>query len=195
MGVLRSLAVLVGVLALSAAIGLLVAPETLADAGVGEAVEGVPIDRVAKLGLGLAFGALALFAGMSRAETGYRSLPTPERVGATRATAGEEIDAALERAAEDGERGERARISVRREIRTVAVETLVDAADLDEDEAKRRLETGEWTDDPRAAAFLGSDVARPPLRLRLRDWLSADPSFERRARATVDEIAARRADR
>lgn len=196
MRVFRPLAALLGVVALAAGIGVLLAPGELADSGIGEAVAGTPVDAVAKYGLALAFGLLALFTGLSRTETGRRSLPTPETVGATRRTAGAVVDETLARVVEDGEGGKRARAEVRREVRAVAVETLAETDGVSAAAAERLIEAGEWTDDPRAAAFLGgADVPRPPLGLRLRDWLSADPSYAIRARAAVDAIDRRRADR
>ena len=67
-----------GVVALAAALGLLANPGAVADSGVGEAVEGTPVDTVAKLSLALVFGVLGLVSSMSRATVGERSLPTPE---------------------------------------------------------------------------------------------------------------------
>lgn len=193
MGVVRKAAIGVGVLSLGAAVALIVAPDRLADSGVGAALEGTPVDTVAKLGLALVFGTLSLVSGLSRAEAGERSLPTPETVGAERATTGAEIDRQLDIVAADGAHSQQARARVRREVRSVAVDTLVDVEDVSEATAEQRLETGTWTDDPRAAAFLGGDdVPRPSLSIRLRDWLSADPAFTRRARAAVTELERRR---
>lgn len=193
MGLVRKAAIPIGLLSLGAAVALLVAPERLADSGVGAALEGTPADTVAKLGLALVFGTLSLVSGLSRAEAGERSLPTPETVGAERATTGAEIDRQLAIVAEDGDRGQHARARIRREVRSVAVDTLVDVEDVSEETAERRLETGDWTADPRAAAFLGGDGApRPSLSIRLRDWLSADPTFTRRARAAVADLERRR---
>lgn len=195
MGVVRTVAVLVGLVALGAAVGLLVAPGAVADSGIESAVEGTPVDTVAKLGLALVFGVLGLASGASRAATGKRSLPTPETVGVERSTAGAEVDRQLELVAEDDETSRQARARVRREVRSVALATLVDVEGIGEDEADRRLDDGSWTTDRRASAFLGGDdVDRPPLSIRLVDWLSADPTFTIRARATVDVLARRRDD-
>jgi len=194
MGLMRTVAVLVGLVSLGAAVALLAAPGEVANAGVGDAVEGTPVDTVAKLGLALVFGVLGLVSGLSRAEAGARSLPTPEMVGAQRSMAGSEIDSQLALVAED-ETSRQARARVRRGVRSVAVETLVDVDGVDEAEAERRLDAGTWTADPRARAFLGDEgVERPPLSVRVTDWLSADPTFTRRATATVEELERRRDD-
>lgn len=193
MGLGRTVVVLFGLCSLGAAVGLLLAPEQVANSGVGSALEGTPVDTVAKLGLALVFGVLGLFSGMSRAQTGTRSLPTPESVGVQRSTAGADLDRQLDLVAEDGERSRQARARVRREVRSVAVRTLVDVEGIDEAAAETRLDEGSWTDDPRAAAFLGGEgVDRPPLSIRVTDWLSADPTFTRRARATVEALERRR---
>lgn len=58
-----------------------------------------------------------------------------------------------------------------------------------ETEARRAVETGAWTDDRTAAAFLsGPEGPAPSLRSRLRLWL--DPETERRRRVdrTVDAV-------
>ncbi|USZ68344.1 hypothetical protein NGM10_01060 [Halorussus salilacus] len=52
---------------------------------------------------------------------------------------------------------------------------------LSSEEARKAVETGAWTDDPTAAAFLaGEDGPEFPLSARLREWL--DPAAERRRR-------------
>jgi len=194
MGLLRGGAILGGVAALSVALALLVAPEAVTGTGVGDSLTGTPVDTVAKLGLALVFGALGLVTGLSGTAVRRRHLSTPETVGADRPTVGEELDRQLALVG-DGERGRQARARVRREVRSVAVDTLCDVESVDEATAAERLASGEWTADPRAAAFLGDDsVPRPSLKLRLRDWLSADPTFARRARAAVAAIERRRAD-
>jgi len=77
---------------------------------------------------------------------------------------------------------------VRDRLRRAAVDAVQEAEDCGPEEAGRMLATGEWTDRPRARAFLGDDVPRLPLSVRLRDWASGE-RFERRASATVEEIA------
>jgi len=77
---------------------------------------------------------------------------------------------------------------VRDHVREVAVEMLVDTRDCSPEAAAEMLETGSWTERPRARVFLGRDVPRLPLSVQLRDWASGE-GFRRRASATIEEIA------
>jgi len=75
------------------------------------------------------------------------------------------------------------------ELFSLAVETLAAAEGCDSGAAAQRVTNGDWTDDPRAAAFLGDEsVPRVPVRLRIVDWVRGEP-VARRVEATVDAIA------
>ncbi|WP_424016523.1 DUF7269 family protein [Halorientalis pallida] len=106
--------------------------------------------------------------------------------------AGESVDEALSRLSGPTRRESWSinddRWEVRSRVRDVAETVLVEHDRLDPKTASARLDDGSWTDDPRAAAFLGD--ATPPPTVRVVDWLSGRP-FERRARAAVSELAAR----
>ncbi|SFR92544.1 conserved repeat domain-containing protein [Halomicrobium zhouii] len=87
----------------------------------------------------------------------------------------------------------------RSQLRRVAVEALTRSDDCSEAEARERIATGTWTDDPVAAAFLadddGDDVPRlsqlgSRLRSHLRSRLTAESAYQRRIRRTIDAIAA-----
>lgn len=81
------------------------------------------------------------------------------------------------------------RRKVRTRLRRFATDVLREAHSISTAEARTALDEGTWTDSRRAAAFLGGNAApRPRLATRIRDWASGDP-YERRVRATVDEIA------
>jgi hypothetical protein len=111
-----------------------------------------------------------------------RSFPQP-------GTAFDERLAALPRW--PGRRADRQRRIVRDELREVAEETLVRYGGLAPTEATERIESGTWTEDPRAAWFLAPDAAiGVPLTERVRDALGVEYAFGRRARATVAELAA-----
>jgi hypothetical protein len=83
------------------------------------------------------------------------------------------------------------------ESATEVHELLVDGAvrairthrGVDAQTARRAVESGTWTDDPIAAAFLGEQTRYPP-----RDWLYGlvDPggAYQRRVRRTLDAIDA-----
>ena len=60
---------------------------------------------------------------------------------------------------------------VRGQLRDLGVEVLAGYADYDREGASAALDDGSWTDDPRAAAFLGQDLTVP---LRLGDVAGVD---------------------
>ena len=86
-------------------------------------------------------------------------------------------------------RAKNRRRTVREHLRSVAVETIATRQNVTEAAARDRLDEGTWTDDPLAAAFLGSSTSRPPLREQLRARLRREPAFSYHARRTVGAIA------
>lgn len=61
------------------------------------------------------------------------------------------------------------------------------------DEAARLIDEGSWTDDARAAAYLGTDDAPAvPLVQRLQDYLRAEPTERRSVRHALSAIEANR---
>lgn len=104
-----------------------------------------------------------------------------ERVGA-------DVDDAFDALGADGTDDEwshaNAARTVRSELRRAVREALV-ANGHAREEAHRLIEAGTWTDDERAAAFLGD---RPlPLWMRVRDWASG-AGERRRAAAAAEEL-------
>ncbi|WP_424016196.1 DUF7269 family protein (plasmid) [Halorientalis pallida] len=80
---------------------------------------------------------------------------------------------------------------IKRNLRERAIELQTVYEGYDEQTASERVDTGQWTGDPRAAAFLGgSDVAGPSWHIELWDWLRPMPRVERRIRHTVDALEA-----
>jgi hypothetical protein len=78
---------------------------------------------------------------------------------------------------------------IERNLRERAIELQTVYEGYDEQTASERVDTGQWTDDPRAAAFLGgAGVAGPGWRTELWDWLRPMPRDERRIRHTVDAL-------
>ena len=130
---------------------------------------------------------------------------TPTAASWNRSVAGEDIDVTL--ASETDDRAETVawrrrynRREARRRLRQAVVDTLVAVRRVDRSEAERLVNTGQWTDSTRAAAFLsgvpgrGSDGVRPPMRplgTRVRDWLTGE-GFDRNVEATVAELVALR---
>ncbi|MFB6138744.1 MAG: hypothetical protein ABEJ42_10500 [Halobacteriaceae archaeon] len=70
--------------------------------------------------------------------------------------------------------------TVRRDLRRHLEERLVAEHGLSESAATEAVETGAWTDDPRAAAWVRGDaIGRLPLRRRLRLWRRGRDPTER----------------
>jgi hypothetical protein len=181
----RALVALVGIGSLAGALALLFAPSSDALGGLATALTGFPAGTVARALLTLVFGALTLFAAFGDGETWEPTAPDPETVSTDRRTAGSDFDAALDRLRAGDTDDPEVRARVRAEVHAVATAVLESATDDVDAPASDRLADGSWTDDPRAAAFLGEDVPQPPLSVRFRDWLSAEPTFERRVRVTL----------
>ncbi|WP_146417535.1 DUF7269 family protein [Haloarcula hispanica] len=77
---------------------------------------------------------------------------------------------------------------VRNRLRKAARQVLVETADMSMEAAARDVRTGSWTDDRRAAAFLGGpDAPDPPIEMQLRDWASGE-GFDRKVEAAATEI-------
>jgi len=121
-------------------------------------------------------------------------LPALERDGPTRrpeeATGAPRPGASLDRAAggpglAPGVYGDDRR-AVRERLRETAVRRTMAAEDCSREAARAAVESGRWTDDPIAAAFLG-DVA-PPRHLRPLYRVSSSYAFGRGVRAAVREL-------
>jgi hypothetical protein len=72
---------------------------------------------------------------------------------------------------------------VRQRLREAAIAVTARREGIDREAAASRVDRGEWTDDPVAAAFLGSPRAPPAVRWR--EALSATPRTVSRARHTA----------
>lgn len=76
---------------------------------------------------------------------------------------------------------------IRDRLREAARQVLVET-DVSPEAAARAVRTGSWTDDRRAAAFLGGpDAPDPPIEMQLRDWASGE-GFDRKVAAVTAEI-------
>jgi len=79
---------------------------------------------------------------------------------------------------------------VEQSLEALAVAVVAEAADCSRERAADHVAAGTWTDDVRAAAFLGGpDAPDRPLAMRIRDWTNG-AAYDRQVRATVDELAA-----
>ena len=109
---------------------------------------------------------------------------------------GKRIENALERPSLADSRSDRsrrayARTKAHQRVRHAVLETLQSVEGVSHDDAERALETGTWTDNPRAQAYLSASVS-PPFRIQLVDWLSGRTE-QRQLEATLaalDELAA-----
>jgi hypothetical protein len=78
---------------------------------------------------------------------------------------------------------------VRGRLHDGAIRTLVASNGLGREAARDAIQTGEWTDDPVAAAFLSPTVS-PPLAERLRGVIDPGAAYTRRVRRTLAAIEA-----
>ena len=118
----------------------------------------------------------------------------PERAqGPTRDAVGDRLDDQLERIGglvDDADGKAYTAYKIRRSLRGLTVRVVSSAADCSTERAREHVDRGTWTDDVRAAAFVGGDSAPSrPLTVRVRDWASGD-AFDRQVTATVEELAA-----
>ncbi|EMA21760.1 DUF7269 family protein [Haloarcula marismortui] len=77
---------------------------------------------------------------------------------------------------------------IRNRLREAARQMLVETAEMSMEAAAREVRTGSWTDNRRAATFLGGpDAPDPPIEMQLRDWASGE-GFDRKVEAATAEI-------
>jgi hypothetical protein len=139
---------------------------------------------------------LAALAGTARAASDFWSLPRrrtelpdAHRLDAV-TVAGEPFDRALDRSGRRGQTGRRSRDRIVRHLRSVAVDVLTAATGDAAAIVERRLDDGNWTDDPVAAALFTEEY-EPTLGNRLRNLLGRPTTFQRR----VDHAVAALEDR
>lgn len=185
----------IGMFATGFGVALLVAPEVLLDIGP---VEGLvtAVSETDPTTVGLAAG---LVAGVYLGVTA-RSRPEPDTIPSVTSAdsrfdmaavrppeevttnpqrlVASSLDAEVDRAVENGGKPLR---TLRSKLFQVATAVYVDATGVEMDSAQAAVAHGEWTQDPAAIAFLtGPEGPRPPLRMRVRRWLT--PASERRRR-------------
>ena len=203
----QSLAV-VGGASLALAVGVAFLP-WLFPAGVFRSISAVVGSPVAIVLLGVGTGllgaqALRRTAADARDPGGARSGRSVESSGADRWTpgrapeeayydehriTGEEIDSVFETDPDDGRLLDSGKRTARKRIHETAVSVVAADENVSSGVAVERIAAGTWTDDPRAAAFLGGR-RHAPLRTRIRDWASGE-QFERWATHAVEAIEAR----
>jgi hypothetical protein len=103
--------------------------------------------------------------------------------------AGTEIDSVFEMDPDDRRELDAGKRTARKRIRRTAISVIAADENVSPAVAAERIAAGSWTDDPRAAAFLGGRH-HAPLRTRIRDWASGE-QFERWATQAVAAVEAR----
>lgn len=140
-----------------------------------------------------AFGGLLWLASL-QGRTAYSDAPLMPRREPTldAPRLGASVDATLERATDlDAARDQRVttREHLRETLSDLAVDIYAGATACSPQAAERAIETGAWTDDPRAAATLSDDEGSDlPLWLWLLDLFRSESAFQRRVRHTLGEI-------
>ena len=177
---------------LAGAATLVFAPALLAPVGdaLEPAYEGLETDQFLLLSVGLIVAVAALLVAI-RVLSGTDPAPElvdsdarpPEAANVDPATvSGYTADRTIDSVASLDEARE-----LRADLRTVAIDALRVAGESPED-ARRRIEHGEWTEDALAAGFLG-EAAPVPLLARLRGWLDGGAEGRRRLRRSIDAVA------
>lgn len=145
---------------------------------------------------GATAGLFALIGVSTRMRT-HRRRATPPDPGPSPAAPGEDLEAALRTIKRDPHvdtADEREEVFER--LAAVAIQLLQHREGIGADEARRRLGSGEWTDDPEAVAFFETGPEDDaPFVARLKESFSDDARFARRARraaAAFDELESRR---
>lgn len=197
MRIVRSAVALVGAACVAAAALLATGAAGAVPAELAELAGAVPTERlVLLLGGGAALYGIWRTWAISRVPYGTSPLVErePERVhGSPVVGAGAGFDSLLDRTDAGRERTDReqARRDVHGELAEMAVRLRMEATGVDRTTAEAAVDRGEWTDDARAAAFLGGpDAPAPPWTVRLRDWLSAEDVFARRVDHAVGALEA-----
>ena len=109
---------------------------------------------------------------------------------------GADLDERIEQATGSALGGHRARREVRDRVRELAVAAVARDRNVPADAADRLVETGDWTDDATAAAFLAPRSSYP-VRVRVRAMVSGRSRYEFGLRAAVgalDRLASRESE-
>lgn len=182
--------------AVLASLGMALAAIGLGFVAFPRAAGALPLPRLAIVLLGL----FAVVEGVRSLQTRRRTavdgaeLPDTERRLET-PLPGDEFDERVETLSRHGSRswagGEHERL--RRRLRDSAIEAAAHRWRLETDDARERVEAGEWTDDPAAGWFLGGpDAPKPPWSVRARAVLVGGSAFGFYANRAADAVVALR---
>ncbi|WP_458206632.1 DUF7269 family protein [Haladaptatus sp. NG-SE-30] len=178
----RPILTVVGILAVGWGLAVVFAPELAAMVTTGAIF-------VKLLGVLAFVQGLRVVQGRRRRDIVGAETGDPE-TNLTLPTPGDDFDERL-RVVHSGTRTARfqSRKTLRELLERSVVEAIVEREGCSEDDARARLETGDWTDDPYAAAFLGGPTApRRSWREWIRHSLSGETRFQRRVRRTAGAV-------
>ncbi|WP_276254759.1 DUF7269 family protein [Halomontanus rarus] len=190
-----TLLVAVALVALVGTVSMLLAPQVVPEV-IGESLietsESIDTERAATVvAVVVTLCALVYFRGDSSTADHEPLVETPPEE-ATRpvAVVGAAFDARLSDALEAIERGDRSASETGLEttLEDAVCEALRLQRGCSRDRARSILESGEWTDDGVAAAFLAADAVDFPLRFRILRWLRPELAAERAVDRTVAEL-------
>ena len=184
----RRLGGAVGAAAVVLAAGLFFAPEAVGSVLPVSAVArstalSAAAGRVLALGC-VGVGCLLWIARASGDDDPGPALPPLSAPDADEPVVGGDLDGDVEAAAAGTDRDE-----ARAELRSLAADALVHVDDCDRTTARRRVEAGEWTDDPVAATYLADGSPRS-LRRHLAARLRPRRTIRRRVDRTVAAVEA-----
>ncbi|MFC4987661.1 MULTISPECIES: DUF7269 family protein [Saliphagus] len=196
-----------GLLLLAAGIFVATRPDTVTDEFPALVAVGKRVDPgralLALIGTLTVLVPLLVAVGRYRAESaaplGRSAVPADEADGehpgdreGERPVVGGGLEVAVRRATDYEARGGAARSAARETVverlRPVAADAYARREGIGEAGAREAVERGEWTDEPRAAAFLGEPSL--PLSVWLYDLFTAEDPYRRSLRATVEAIEA-----
>lgn len=207
----RAAVALVGLAAVGFAAALVLAPDRVdAVLPVAALAEATPLseDGVRAVSIGLVGAACLLWVAWTAAPDRTRPLPEgpfsdpdsdfralredpPEHATAA-ARVGDGFDHRLARAADGATLGLEDADEVRAEVRALAVAVVARESGCPADVARERVDAGEWTDDPVAAAYVSDREASLHFYRRLRAWLRPWRTTVRRVEAAVAAVEDRR---
>ncbi|WP_439025783.1 DUF7269 family protein [Haloarchaeobius sp. DT45] len=177
---LRTLLSVLGVGVAAVAFTLVLFPDVAAGFSMNEMI--LIVVGVATLAQGVRIGA-------SRVQNRYVQAETPDPEQSQELpTPGDEFDELLREAGTDRRRlDSRERVSDR--LERAAVATIARTQGCSLSEAKRRIDEGEWTDDPYAAAFFTGEMTGTSLLSRVDLLGSTQSQYHRWAVHAATEIA------
>lgn len=193
-----TLLVAVGFFALVGTVSMLLAPQVFPEVvleSLVETTDSIDAERAATVvAVVVTLCALGYFRGGSSTAADREPFveTPPEEAARPVAVVGAAFDARLEESLEAIERGDRSASETG--LETTLEDAVLEALQLRRGRSRERalslLESGEWTDDRVAAAFLADDSVDFPLRFRILRWLRPELAAERAVERSVAELAA-----